>query len=237
MESQLLDNDLKFSSTDSDSKFLNLRPNAGRAKAILILIWVILGIEVISLLSSGLQYNLLQTIANGGEITDQEASANDLREQIIAVVYLIAYISSGIVFIMWFRRAYFNLHQIEKNLSQSEGWAAGCWFVPIVNLYRPYQIMKELYVKTKEIIFSRNEAAEVTLPTVFLGIWWALLIINSVFTQITYQLTKSADTVPELIRLTVFNIIDLIIGIALSIVTIKVIRDYAQAEKLLTDDE
>ena len=81
-----------------------------------------------------MQYDLLQTVANGGFISDEAVEANDTRESFLGIIYLIAYIISGITFIMWFRRAYFNLHQKVSWLNHSEGWAAGCWFVPIVNL-------------------------------------------------------------------------------------------------------
>ncbi len=70
---------------------------------------------------------------------------------------------------MWFRRAYFNLHQKVSYLSHSEGWAAGSWFVPIVNLYRPYQIMKEIYVETKELFTKRGLSEKVGYSTNYLG--------------------------------------------------------------------
>lgn len=236
MENQLLDNDLKVNDTAIGSSF-NLKPNAQRAKSLLALIWIVLGLDIISLISSGLQYNLLQTVLNGGGITNEAATANDLREQIIGIIYSITYIASGITFIMWFRRAYFNLHQIVKGLSFTEGWAAGSWFVPFVNLYRPYQIMKELYEETKNYISGKDGTSQIDLATSFLGIWWTFWIINGILGQVIFRLSRAADTITELITVTTLSIISGVIGVGLAFVTIKVIKDYSNVEGLLIPSE
>jgi len=99
-----------------------------------------------------MHYDLLQTVANGGLIYNKTATKAFFKiELILCTIYFIFYSISVITFIMWFRRAYFNLHQKVNHLSYSEGWAAGSWFVPIINLYRPYQIMKEIYIETKKL--------------------------------------------------------------------------------------
>ena len=134
----------------------NLKPNGQRAKNAITLIWIVLALEIISLISGYFQYDLLQTVANGGEISTETATANETREQMIGIIYLIAYIISAITFIQWFRRAYFNLHLKVNHLSHTEGWAAGSWFVPIISLYRPYQIMKEIYQETKELLIEKG---------------------------------------------------------------------------------
>ena len=95
----------------------NLRPNEQRAKNAILLIWIVFAIEIVNLLSSYMQYDLLQTIANGGIVSDETIESNDTREVVVGIIYFIAYLISGITFIMWFRRAYFNLHQKVSSLS------------------------------------------------------------------------------------------------------------------------
>jgi len=213
-----------------------LRPNNMRAKFVLFSIGIVLILDVISSISSGMQYNLLQTAENGGLITNEAATANDLRESVIGIIYFIAYLTSAIAFIMWFRRAYFNLHQKFDNLSFGEGWAAGSWFVPIVNLYRPYQIMQELYKKTKKHIDSLAHTGHINLSAKALGLWWGLWITNNVIGQVSYRISKYADTITELKTMTTFDLINCVIGIALAFVTLKVIKDYSRVEDLLNKE-
>ena len=209
----------------------NLRSNEQRAKNAILLIWIVFALEIISLISSYFQYDLLSIVANGGEISTEAAEANDTREQIIGVISIVLYLISIVTFIQWFRRAYFNLHQKISDLSYSEGWAAGAWFVPIINLFRPYQIMNELYEKTRRLFLVRG--VNTNLSTNFLGIWWALRIINLIAGQFIYRYSMKAEFVDEVITATIASMILNVVGIVLALITVKVIRDYAKEEPLL----
>lgn len=87
-----------------------IRPNEQRANIAILLIWIVLAMELISLISNYFQFNMLQSVQDGNTLPMDEANANDTRVQLLSVLYLVVYIISGITFIMWFRRAYFNLH-------------------------------------------------------------------------------------------------------------------------------
>jgi len=213
----------------------NLRPNNERAKVAIVLIWIMLVMDVISIISGYLQYDLLQTAADGGSLSMSAATANDNREQIIAIIYLIAYAISGITFIQWFRRAYFNLHTKVNHLSYGEGWAAGSWFVPILCLYRPYQIMKELYVETKELLVKKGLITNADLDVKYLGWWWALWLLSSLFSQFSMRFSMNAETIDQLIVGTGAGMISDIIGIVLALITIKIIKDYSNIEPLLNE--
>ena len=212
----------------------NLKPNGQRAKNAITLIWIVLALEIVSLISGYFQYDLLQTAANGGEISTETANANDTREQIIGIVYLIAFVISAVTFIQWFRRAYFNLHQRVNHLSQTEGWAAGSWFVPIVSLYRPYQIMKELYQETKALL-TKNGLNNENISTSSLGWWWTLWVISSFLGQFVFRYSMKAESIDELTISTVSSMIENVVGIPLALITIKVIKDYANVEPLIIE--
>ena len=212
----------------------NLKPNGQRAKNAITLIWIVLALEIVSLISGYFQYDLLQTAANGGEISTETANANDTREQIIGIVYLIAFVISAVTFIQWFRRAYFNLHLRVNHLSQTEGWAAGSWFVPIVSLYRPYQIMKELYQETKALL-TKNGLNNENISTSSLGWWWTLWVISSFLGQFVFRYSMKAESIDELTISTVASMIENVVGIPLALITIKVIKDYANVEPLIIE--
>ncbi|HEX5170486.1 MAG TPA: DUF4328 domain-containing protein [Cyclobacteriaceae bacterium] len=211
----------------------SLRPNGQRAKNAVALIWIMLAMEIVSLISGYLQYDLLQHAANGSEIPIEAANANDTREGIVGVIYLIAYIVSAVTFIQWFRRAYFNLHLKLNYLSQTEGWAAGSWFVPVISLYRPYQIMRELYNETKELLTKNGVAIRQQFTTSTLGIWWTLWIISNIIGQFEFRYSLKAESLDELTTSTIIGMISNIIGIPLALIAIKVVRDYANVEPML----
>lgn len=212
---------------------LKLRPNDERSSALVVILWIVLLLEVLIIISSGMQHNLLSTIAGGGYISDEAASFNDLRVQLLAVLYLLAYAISGVAFIMWFRRAYFNLHQKVNTLSYGEEWAAGSWFVPFLNLYRPFQIMQELYTETKKYILNRDDSRPMSLANNYLGLWWTLWLVNGIFGQIAFRVSRHASTLDDLIISSKIDIISSVIGVGLGLITIKIVKDYARVESFL----
>ena len=120
---------------------MQLKYNGDRAKWILLLFYILLFITPVSAVFNYLEYALI----SGGGIYDEGAAVqNDARQGILGLVQLAHYIITVVFFIMWFRRAYWNVHVISSNTQFTEGWAAGSWFVPFLNLVRPYQIMKEI---------------------------------------------------------------------------------------------
>jgi hypothetical protein len=69
----------------------------------MMLIWTVLTIEIISILSDYLQYDLLQT-GNGVNFLKLPLAMTYIK--IIAIIYLVTYIISGITFIRWFRSVF-----------------------------------------------------------------------------------------------------------------------------------
>lgn len=216
---------------------LPLKSNQQQSKNLIILIWVVLILDVVSFVSSYYQYTLLQAIENGNNFPVETLTANDTRERFIALAYLVAFIISAITFVEWFRRAYYNLHQKVSHLAHSEGWAAGSWFVPIINVYRPYQIMKELYRETKEYLTHNGIEITQTLSTKYLGLWWTLWLTNGVIGNGLFRLSMKAKTLDQLTSITSGYMILHIIGIALAFITLKVITDYAKIEPLLHEKQ
>lgn len=214
-----------------------LRPNGQRAKNAILLIWIIIAINIVAIISKFLQYNLLQTISNGGYVSPDEANANDNTERIIAVIYLIVYSTSGIVFIQWFRRAYYNLHLKVNYLSHGEGWAAGSWFTPFVNLYRPLEIMKELYNETKSYLTEKGINVDKNFTTGLLNLWWILWLFSNITGTMITRYFADATSLIELTNSTVMGIVDKVIEIIVALVAIKVIKDYSQIEPLLIKAE
>ncbi len=215
-----------------------LRSNKERAKYAILLIWIVLAVEVIALISGYFQYDLLKESADGALISMERANANDIREYIITLVNFLVYIISCVTFIRWFRRAYYNLHTKLDYLSYSEGWAAGAWFVPILNLFRPYQIMKELCVETQGLLMKRGFSIELKSISV-VGWWWTFWIIKGIVTQIASRSSLRAVSVEDLILSTILEMIAHVITIVAALFAVKVIKDYSllEEELLFTDKE
>src|SRR5664279_2860174 len=64
---------------------------------------------------------------------------------ILAILFMvftivIGYVAGSVCFSMWFHRAYRNLPTlVNGQLLTTPGWAVGSFFIPFLNLFRPYQ--------------------------------------------------------------------------------------------------
>jgi len=188
------------------------------------------------LFSSYLQFQLLTQLSKGVEIANYKLEQNDSREQLVGIVTLIVSIISAVAFIQWFRRAYFNLHSLVPNLTYSEGWAAGSWFVPVIGFFRPYQIMVELYNKTIARLVERKLFENQSFDLSFVKVWWALWIIVSIIGRVVYKFISEAETLDKFIDCTIFSMVESILYIPLSLITIKVIKVYSNFENILFND-
>lgn len=231
------------SSFDLDDKVIigagtrsnEIRPNDRRASLAQTLIWSVMILNIISIYSSYLQYNLLVDLQNNEGISDSIINTNDTREQYIAIVYLIVYIISGFTFIQWFRRAYYNLN-LRINCENTEGWASWSWFVPIISIFRPYQIMKEMNDKTIGLLKS-NASNIITDNSQLIGIWWAIWVLSNYLGKIIFKYSFKADTIENLINLTLTDIVLSFIGIPLAIITVQIIKSHAIKEETLSEIE
>jgi len=103
-------------------------------------------IMLVASMVGDLMQNELLSRAKNGNVSKSEAAAEDAREEVIGGLYLLAVAVAGIAFLVWFRRAWRNLKSLGgRDLKYSTAWVVGGFFVPIMNLYRPIQVMREVW--------------------------------------------------------------------------------------------
>ncbi len=195
----------------------------------MLLLKIMLGIEIASLISNYLQYTLLHNPL----LTEELADANDIRQQIIAILYSGCFIATMVNFLQWFRRACYNLGQIDEYLSYQQKDTGIVWFIPILNVYKPYQMMKELYKKTKEHLDDNEIQSNSLSRIITLNSWWALWMLSNILGNVSFRLSIKSDTIEELRSLTELDMIINIISVPLTLLAIRVIHNYAQTEPLL----
>lgn len=213
------------------------KPNYQRAKLVILFSWIVIGLEVLCLLSSVLQLNLLQSWENGAYVDDSASTFNDLRETIVSFLSGAANITWMVLLMMWFYRAYANLQtRVSYPLSYSPGMVVGNFFIPFVNLYRPYKTMKEMYVDTRELFVRDGLSEQTALTTSWLGLWWAFWLISGFVSNFVLRASFSdIDTIIGYISLTQAEIVLEILNMASALFALIVIRDYSKVEPLLAE--
>ncbi|WP_179504215.1 MULTISPECIES: DUF4328 domain-containing protein [unclassified Sphingomonas] len=103
---------------------------------------------------------------------------------LFAVLLLAAFPVCAIMVAIWFHRANANLHDagIAMNHGPHMAWI---WFlVPIANLFKPYQVLREIWVDSHRLADSFAAPSPSQL-----GLWWGGWIVSTVLFRIADTLT------------------------------------------------
>ncbi|MEM6475575.1 MAG: DUF4328 domain-containing protein [Pseudomonadota bacterium] len=125
-------------------------------------------------------------------VIDLRAFELDLLAELYSLVLigtLPFYIFSVITIAMWIHRAHKNLHdQGVEGLEYTPGWGVGWYFIPIANLFKPFQAMKELWGASHRYKGNFGDPAEGNL-----GLWWGLWIFGGILSNISTRMSMSDD--------------------------------------------
>lgn len=201
-----------------------LRPNTQRARRAITWLWVMVGAETLVLLANGRLLSSLQRMEHGEQPTEQGVILSEFAIALSGLIYLAAFVFAAITFIKWFRRAFYNLQRSTTGLQYTEDWAAAAWFIPVLNLFRPFQIMRELYMRTIALVGVPSTR------TAHVGWWWTFWVITGVLGQVAFRLDMSAEEPSEIILSTQFAIAEGIFGIPAALLALTVVKRYAAME-------
>ncbi len=173
------------------------------------------------------EINLLQRVADGEAVTEQELIANDDRQGAVSGLLLIAHIALVVAFCMWTYRASKNLQALEVGGRRfSPGWAVGWWFVPIMNLIRPYQVTREIWRGSYPSVTRQDPQAWQNAPlSPILGWWWgAWLASNFILLGAWRALTSSDVAAEELITANYFSLASDALTIVAAVLAFMLVR-------------
>lgn len=183
--------------------YRDLRGLLGPAK---LFVYLTLAMAAVAFVSNILELRLLGKFESGGFATEAEifaaADANDQRQMVILLVYLAVNILSYIFVGRWIFFASKNLRALgAMGLQFSPGWAVGWYFIPIANLWKPYQAMKEIWQASSQPLHWHSEPVSGLMPA-----WWALWILTSVADRVVSRMATDAETIPALMGYAKANI-------------------------------
>ena len=83
---------------------------------------------------------------------------------------------AAVACIIWIYRVSLNLPALgARNIEFTPEWAVGWWFIPIAHLFRPYQVVREIW-QASDPGESGDKTLEVGPSNALLGWWWALVV-------------------------------------------------------------
>lgn len=160
-------------------------------------------------------------------VDNQQVFAEDnpivLAQVFLGLFSVIISVTGFVFFLMWFRRAYKNIQIIGYKTPYKDGWAVGGFFVPFVNLFYPYEIMKTIWQKMR--LTAEGNNIKHHLAGGIYGWWWFFWLFSNILSSIAGQTTQFVEFT---VYLSVFTNIVEMADVAVSILVISRIRDTEQ---------
>jgi Domain of unknown function (DUF4328) len=164
----------------------------GRERAVIVVFAAIFVAYLAAVASSLMELNLLDRFESGALVSDGEVSDNDTRQRAMGLLQLALFVVAAIVFIRWLRAAYRNADAVAPGVRRyGHGWAIGAWFVPILNLWRPKQIVNDVWR-------AGAENPDDDRPSILLLAWWLSWIASTLLGRVAGRAAVDQDTIADL---------------------------------------
>lgn len=164
-------------STEDDRKsplYSFIHHPANLTKITIIALVLLVAVTLAALISDSMQLNMLEDIET---ITVEAAEANDRRVNIVDWTQIVIILISWILVLVWKYRTNKNCHGFgAKDMRFTPGWAVGWHFVPVMNFFRPYQVMQEIWKVSTDPMTWKTQRGSALIKW-----WWFFFLISTVF--------------------------------------------------------
>ena len=201
-------------SIDAKEREKGLKPLGRLTKLLRVLLIFNISLLIVAVLAGMYEYHVYENLPLGTDISEMVLPSDDMII-IVAMAQLILFIILGINFLRWIYRANKNLGELSgEHMDFTPGWSVGWYFVPIANLFKPFQAMKEIW----EVSHNNQDDSNMLL-----GIWWNLWLISNFIGEMTFKSILTTDSIAERTSVTAGYILNDGLDIVLNIVALMLV--------------
>ena len=155
--------------------------------------------------------------------------------QFSPVLVIGVFVACVVSYLLFIHRAMNNLHVSNaRGLSVSPGWAVGYSFIPFVNLWMIYRVMKEIWEASTDPERGRRQAPQL------LGWWWGSYIAGNVLGRISDMLAAGmneqsdpADILSLFTPSALVGIVSAALAVGSAFCLLAIIRQVRDAQEML----
>lgn len=108
----------------------------------------------------------------------------------------------------------------------SPGWAVGYWFIPLINLYQPFRVVKALFASCAQ---EAGPNAKPAAGEQLLSGWWGMLLISGVAQRVLGSTQTDFGTRPGISGYAEYSIVCNLLEIAATVLFAMVVKRMVQA--------
>jgi Domain of unknown function (DUF4328) len=200
---------------------------AGLTKLLQRLLWLSIVVACVALVDDVVEFAQVQF----GQLSPDQVANNDPIQVVVGLLQSGLGIVTGIAFLRWIYRAYKNIKGFgAEGLRFSPGWAVGYYFIPILSLIRPVQVMGEIWRASDDPGNWRQKPGSWLIAS-----WWTLFLLYTGVTQISLEIAFQASTNDQWRLAAVLAILGDLFSIPLSIATLRLVTEIYRRQEALVE--
>ena len=180
---------------------------------------------VVEIIGNVLEYQILTGIIEETypslEFALDAAGASDALQGVLAIVTFMIFLTTGILVLKWIYRANYNARQLgAMDMTFTPSWSIGWYFIPVVNLWKPYRAMKEIWHASANPKTWKDQRHTPSL----LPWWWCLWIISNMIANASMRLGLIDDNIDSLLFANVVRQVSSGMQIVLILILLRIIH-------------
>jgi hypothetical protein len=193
--------------------------------------------SVVMILACGLRIALLRSVEAHTQVSRSALRASDLFFALGAGLHALVALFTVVTFLVWFYRAHQNLLAFRPEpLENSAADAVWSFFIPFVNLVKPYSVMREIWVESDPALPPFAVPAYTEAPASRLvSAWWALFIARGVISWAILLPRQSGRAVATLITKTENQVVSYALSTLAAVVACMLVHRILRRQENLAE--
>lgn len=154
-----------------------------------------------------------------------EPSAGGWAVGITALAYFPVLLVSGFLTLKWIHRVNANAQTLAEGMSVTPGWNVGFFFIPIANLFKPYQGVRDSWKVSHKPRDWNDAAVPGLLPA-----WWALWVVTTILGNISFRISMRDNSLSGTMAGLGLDLAGGLLGIPLGLLLIRIVRRLTKAQ-------
>jgi len=164
-------------------------------------------------------------VLGGQEISLDAAHTSDIFVAVTAFSEAALLVVAVVLFLVWLYRAVSNANRLAFWMRFTPGWAVGWFFIPIANLFRPLQVVREVWRVCDPSPAAGTAAGRRDLRvSPLVPVWWAAWLLSDIVGGAVAVSTERPTSVVDIRNLALAGLVTDALLIASLFTTILLVR-------------
>lgn len=145
------------------------------------------------------EVQMFERVLAGAEVSEAEAVHSDNVVMMLGLAYTLTFLMLVVFYCMYIYRANKNARALGvPNMGYSPGWTVGYFFIPILNLFRPYQAVTEIVKASDPDVSPLSDQEWKRSGSAITGWWWGMWLSAGFASNISMRLYELEINRPEI---------------------------------------